>query len=68
MWMEEDQPRVNHKRVDQAVETQATKVATACPFCLSMFDEGISSRQLQDRLAVDDIAVWVARSMRQPSA
>ena len=66
MWMEESQPRVNHKRVEQAVETQATKVATACPFCLSMFDEGISSKQLQDRLAVDDIAVWVARSMRQP--
>jgi len=66
MWMEEEQPRVNHKRVDQAVETSATKVATACPFCLSMFDEGIATRQLQDRLAVDDIAVWVARSMRQP--
>jgi Fe-S oxidoreductase len=66
MWMEEAQPRVNHKRVDQAVATQATKVATACPFCLAMFDEGISSRQLQDSLAVDDIAVWVARSMRQP--
>jgi Fe-S oxidoreductase len=64
MWMEEEQPRVNHKRVDQAVETQASKVATACPFCLAMFDEGISSRQLQDKLAVDDIAVWVARSMR----
>jgi Fe-S oxidoreductase len=68
MWMEEEQPRVNHKRVEQAVETQATKVATACPFCLSMFDEGIASKQLQDRLAVDDIAVYVARSMKQPVA
>jgi Fe-S oxidoreductase len=66
MWMEEEQPRVNHKRVEQAVETEATKVATACPFCLSMFDEGIASKQLQDRLAVDDIAVWVARAMKQP--
>jgi Fe-S oxidoreductase len=66
MWMEEEQPRVNHKRVDQAVETGATKVATACPFCLSMFDEGVATKQLQDKLAVDDIAVWVARSMRVP--
>ncbi|HEV7679122.1 MAG TPA: (Fe-S)-binding protein [Candidatus Dormibacteraeota bacterium] len=64
MWMEEEQPRVNHKRVEQAVETKATKVATACPFCLSMFDEGIATKQLQGQLAVDDIAVWVARSMR----
>lgn len=73
MWMEEDQPRVNHKRVDQAAATAATKVATACPFCLAMFDEGISSRQLGDRLAVDDVAVYVARSLAgavttQPSA
>jgi len=64
MWMEEAQPRVNHKRVEQAADTEATKVATACPFCLAMFDEGIASKQLQDQLAVDDIAVWVARSMR----
>ena len=63
MWMEEDQPRVNHKRVEQAAATAATKVATACPFCLSMFDEGIASKQLGDRLAVDDVAVYVARSL-----
>jgi Fe-S oxidoreductase len=67
MWMEEDQPRVNHRRVDQAVETQASRVATACPFCLAMFDEGIASRQLGDRLAVDDVAVYVARSLADSS-
>jgi Fe-S oxidoreductase len=64
MWMEEGQPRVNHRRVDQALETEATRVATACPFCLTMFDEGIASKQLQGRLAADDVAVYVARSMR----
>ncbi len=63
MWMEEDQPRVNHRRVDQAAATAATKVATACPFCLAMFDEGIASRQLGEQLAVDDVAVYVARSL-----
>jgi Fe-S oxidoreductase len=63
MWMEEAQPRVNHRRLDQAVETRATKVATACPFCLTMFDEGIASKQLQERLAAEDVAVYVARAM-----
>ena len=66
MWMEEEQPRVNHRRVQQAVDTDASKVATACPFCLTMFDEGISSQQLGERLAVDDVAVYVARSLREP--
>jgi Fe-S oxidoreductase len=68
MWMEEDQPRVNHRRVDQAVDTHATKVATACPFCLAMFDEGISAKQIGDTLAVDDVAVYVARALKEPAA
>jgi Fe-S oxidoreductase len=63
MWMEEGQPRVNHRRVDQAVDTQASKVATACPFCLAMFDEGIAAKQIGGTLAVDDVAVYVARSL-----
>ncbi len=64
MWMEEGQPRVNHRRVEQAAQTGAGAVATACPFCLAMFDEGIASTGRQDTLAVDDVAVYVARSMR----
>jgi hypothetical protein len=28
-----------------------------------MFDEGIASRQLGEQLAVDDVAVYVARSL-----
>ena len=68
MWMEEEQPRVNHRRVDEAVDTHATKVATACPFCLAMFDEGISAKQIGDTLAVDDVAVYVARALKEPAA
>lgn len=63
IWMEEEKPRVNHARVQQAVDTDASKVATACPYCLTMFDEGISSKDLGERLAVDDVAVYVARSL-----
>ena len=51
-------------RVEQAVDTDASKVATACPFCLSMFDEGIGSKQIGDTLAVDDVAVYVARALK----
>jgi len=49
--------------VQQAVATEATKVATACPFCLAMFEEGISSESLGDRLQVDDISVYVAAAL-----
>jgi Fe-S oxidoreductase len=63
MWMEESKPRVNHTRVQQAAATEASKVATACPFCLAMFDEGIAGQQLGERLSVDDIAVYVAQAL-----
>jgi len=63
---EEDQPRVNHRRVDQAVDTKATKVATACPFCLAMFDEESQPSRSATTLAVDDVAVYVARALKDP--
>ncbi len=66
MWMEEGQPRVNHRRVRQAVDTEASRVATACPFCLAMFEEGISSESLQETLKVDDISVYVAAALDVP--
>jgi Fe-S oxidoreductase len=65
MWMEESKPRVNHKRVRMAADTEATRVATACPFCLAMFDEGIAGQQLNDRMSVDDIAVYVAGALAE---
>jgi len=64
MWMEESKPRVNHKRVQMAAETEATKVATACPFCLAMFDEGIASQQLGKQMSVDDVSVYVAAALK----
>lgn len=65
MWMEETSPRINHERVEQARSTSASRVATACPFCLGMFDEGIAAKELAGSLEVDDIAVYVARSLME---
>jgi len=37
--------RVNHVRTEEAAATGADAVASACPFCIQMFDEGIASVQ-----------------------
>ncbi|HZE14957.1 MAG TPA: heterodisulfide reductase-related iron-sulfur binding cluster, partial [Mycobacterium sp.] len=46
MWMEEHiGKRINHDRVDEALATGATTVATACPFCRVMVSDGVDDRQ-----------------------
>ena len=45
MWMEEHiGKRVNHERVDEALMTNATKIATGCPFCRVMMTDGVDDR------------------------
>jgi Fe-S oxidoreductase/nitrate reductase gamma subunit len=64
MWMEEKiGTRINHARVEQTLETGAPRVATACPFCLTMFRDGISAKGAEDRLQVRDLAQYLADSV-----
>lgn len=45
MWMEEHiGKRINHERVDEALATGASTVATACPFCRVMVTDGVNDR------------------------
>jgi len=62
VFMEETRgPRINRVRVKQAEETGAGTAALACPFCATMFNEGISSQEVA--MESTDIAVLVAQSM-----
>jgi Fe-S oxidoreductase len=57
MWLEtEAEERINLRRLEQALEIEATTIATACPYCLLMVDDAIRSRGLGDSVAVYDIA------------
>ena len=43
MWMEESRgTRINAERTRQALETGASTVAVACPFCMTMLKDGLS--------------------------
>jgi Fe-S oxidoreductase/nitrate reductase gamma subunit len=64
MWMEiEPEHRLNNRRLDEAVAAGADVVATACPYCLLMFDDAIRSKGLGDRVRVMDVAEVMASSV-----
>jgi Fe-S oxidoreductase len=57
MWMEEHiGKRINETRTEQAMETHATTVATACPFCMTMISDGVKSKDKGEHIQVKDIA------------
>lgn len=56
MWMEQKTGRnINEMRTDQALETGADVIATACPYCLTMLSDGLKTRDRED-VRVMDIA------------
>ena len=63
MFMEEqNQNRVNVKRTLQLVDTGATTVASACPFCMTMLTDGLKSQNLEDKIQQMDVAEILERA------
>jgi Fe-S oxidoreductase len=64
MWMETDaNTRINHRRLADALDTGAQIVATACPYCLLMFDDAIRSKGMAETIEVMDVAEILVSQM-----
>ncbi|MFQ5862511.1 MAG: heterodisulfide reductase-related iron-sulfur binding cluster [Candidatus Brocadiales bacterium] len=63
MWMEQrvGGKNINEMRTDQALETGAETIVTACPYCLTMLSNGLKARDRED-VKVLDIAEVLAGS------
>ncbi len=63
-WMEEKiGTRINQNRVNEALETNAEVLAAACPFCITMFEDGIKGVEAEEKIKVEDISEIVVRAM-----
>jgi Fe-S oxidoreductase len=64
MWMEEHTgSRINLERVDEALATGAQTICVACPYCMTMFEDGLKDRDMASS-RVKDIAEVVAEALR----
>ncbi|MHB1929296.1 MAG: (Fe-S)-binding protein, partial [Acidimicrobiales bacterium] len=56
MWMEEKGVKINMDRSGELLATGADRVATACPFCYIMIDDGTKAHQ-RENVRVGDVAL-----------
>ncbi len=64
MWMEESiGKRINLERAEEIVGCQAANVAVACPFCLTMLEDGMKELGKEEEIKTRDICELVAENM-----
>jgi Fe-S oxidoreductase len=67
MWMEETiGSRINVLRTEQALAQSPQVIATACPYCAVMIDDGLKALNREAEVVNKDIAELVAESLNAP--
>ena len=66
MWMEEHTGKnINVERSQELLATGADRIATACPFCYVMIDDGVKGEGVEDdQVQVGDIALHLLDAIR----
>ncbi len=66
MWMETpSDKRINQRRLQDALDVNAEVVATACPYCLTMFEDAVNVKGLAEELKVLDISEVLLKKIEE---
>ncbi|MCU0469467.1 MAG: (Fe-S)-binding protein [Arcicella sp.] len=60
---EKGNKEVNIERIEDAMETGASAIAVACPFCMTMMIDGVKNKEKEDSVKVYDLAELIEASM-----
>jgi Fe-S oxidoreductase len=64
MWMEEKiGKRINVARVEEALKKDPKTICVCCPYCLTMFQDGLKDSKADDRVQVLELAEIVAQAL-----
>lgn len=57
--------RININRTKEALDTNASIIASACPFCNTMLTDGLKAEEKNEEVQTLDIAEIVAASLKE---
>jgi Fe-S oxidoreductase len=64
LWMEKLKgERLSDLRIEEALATGASILATACPYCITMFEDSIRTLNADDKIKVKDVSELFLESM-----
>jgi Fe-S oxidoreductase len=53
---------INIERTEEALATGATTIAVACPFCMTMMNDGVKNKERESDVKVKDLAELIAEA------
>ncbi len=69
MWLEEETvagyKRINATRTDMLLEPDPECIATNCPFCMTMIDDGVKGAGVDENVKVYDVGELLWRSLKK---
>ncbi|GEO27003.1 hypothetical protein AAC03nite_27880 [Alicyclobacillus acidoterrestris] len=68
MFKEETGTRINVLRAEQAIRTGATVIGTACPYCMTMMNDGTKAHGKEEEIQTYDVVELLAMSIAPASA
>ncbi|MBN2438362.1 MAG: (Fe-S)-binding protein [Deltaproteobacteria bacterium] len=65
MWMEESVgKRINLERTEEALKENPRTICVCCPYCMTMFEDGLKDAGAEDKVNVLDLAEIVAGALK----
>ncbi|MCP4142255.1 MAG: 4Fe-4S dicluster domain-containing protein [Chloroflexi bacterium] len=66
MWVETpSDKRINQTRLQDAIDVKADIVATACPYCLTMFEDAVNVKGMAEEMQILDISEVLAKKIEE---
>ncbi|UCE97361.1 MAG: (Fe-S)-binding protein [Dehalococcoidia bacterium] len=66
MWMEESVGKhINVLRVEEALQKNADSICVCCPYCMTMFEDGLKDKGAHTKVRVMDLAEIVAKAIER---